>query len=240
MKILYHESTRPTALALAEALGAMATMDRMEFMATREGSTNREPMVNWGRRLPYRDNPVILNGNHQYTKMAALTRMSDEGVSVPPFLSGDLLIRKPRTRGGRGIRRHHGFVTAFIPKDFEFRVDVFMGRASRIHVKTGDPDRVSWNRDGSEWTTFGSRRMRSSLQERFGIPRETTDKVIEESKNAVRVLGLDFGAVDVIRSADTGRIFVLEVNTAPSLGEGGIRKYAKLITRWAEGLHDVG
>ena len=230
MKIIYHRSTRPTASALADSFGC----GLIEDLSMADPG---EPVVNWGRRLSNPENH-ILNGGHSMTKCEALVAMKEHGVNVPSFLAGDLLVRRPRTRGGRGIRRHHGFVTEFIPKDFEFRVDVFLGKATRIHVKTGDPDRVSWNRDGSEWVTFGSRRMRSNLESRFGIPRETADEVISQAKRAARAMRLDFGAVDLIRSRESGSVFVLEVNTAPSLGESGIRKYKKLITRWLGGDFD--
>lgn len=51
---------------------------------------------------------------------------------------------------------------------------------------------------------------------------------------AVQVLGLDFGAVDIGVKRDGGRV-VLEVNRAPGLEGGTIGVYARAIRRWMEG-----
>ena len=49
-----------------------------------------------------------------------------------------------------------------------------------------------------------------------------------EATKAVAALGLDFGAVDVIYNEKYGRAYVLEVNTAPGLGEGIAIMYARV------------
>src|SRR5690606_38651979 len=53
----------------------------------------------------------------------------------------------------------------------------------------------------------------------FGLVRDEDGaaKAIEEAAKAVQVLGLDFGAVDVIIGRDDGLPYVLELNTAPGL-----------------------
>lgn len=58
--------------------------------------------------------------------------------------------------------------------------------------------------------------------------------VIAESVAAVRALGLDFGAVDVIWNERQQRAYVLEVNTAPGLEEDGtaLRAYCEYFRRF--------
>jgi D-alanine-D-alanine ligase-like ATP-grasp enzyme len=48
----------------------------------------------------------------------------------------------------------------------------------------------------------------------------------EHSISAVNTLGLDFGAVDLIVAKD-GRVYVLEVNTAPGIEGITLEKYVK-------------
>jgi len=53
------------------------------------------------------------------------------------------------------------------------------------------------------------------------------DKAIKECKRALKVLGLDFGAIDVVIQKETELPYILEVNTAPRLNKLGRKKYLK-------------
>ena len=55
------------------------------------------------------------------------------------------------------------------------------------------------------------------------------------SMAAVSVLGLDFGAVDVIWNEDENRCYVLEVNTAPGIEGTTLEKYTNAILEWSHG-----
>lgn len=55
---------------------------------------------------------------------------------------------------------------------------------------------------------------------------------------AVKALGLDFGAVDLGETSE-GKLIVLEVNRAPGLDGGTISQYAKHLKRWDAGLPAV-
>jgi len=55
----------------------------------------------------------------------------------------------------------------------------------------------------------------------------------ELAHNAVKSLGLDFGAVDIGEKAD-GTLVVLEVNRAPGIEGGTVEMYAKAIQGWVE------
>ena len=49
--------------------------------------------------------------------------------------------------------------------------------------------------------------------------------------NAVKALGLDFGAVDIIYNEKENQYYVLEVNTAPGLEGTTLIKYAERFSK---------
>lgn len=53
---------------------------------------------------------------------------------------------------------------------------------------------------------------------------------------AVGALGLDFGAVDIKRNDQNGRVFVLEVNTAPGLEGTTLETYARALALYVQGV----
>lgn len=59
---------------------------------------------------------------------------------------------------------------------------------------------------------------------------EPDDKMKELAKKAVRLMGLDFGAVDILRKGD-GTCYVLEVNTAPGLDTATATAYINALER---------
>lgn len=62
---------------------------------------------------------------------------------------------------------------------------------------------------------------------------EAPESVKQASLDAVRALGLDFGAVDILCKQD-GTCAVLEVNTAPGIEGTTVEKYAEAIRRAAD------
>ena len=72
---------------------------------------------------------------------------------------------------------------------------------------------------------------------RFKVPTTSFEErkpVRRAARRAVRSLGLDFGAVDVLVDAD-GKVYVLEVNTAPGIvgiiETSTFARYVEAITR---------
>jgi len=98
----------------------------------------------------------------------------------------------------------------------EYRVHIFQGRSIRISRKDYGEDKV-WK--AVKPGDVDLRAVRSA------------------AKAAVAALGLDFGAVDVLCSAEHDQAWVLEVNSAPGLGGTMPRVYFETFTRWKEG-HD--
>ena len=149
-------------------------------------------------------------------------------MSVPNFITGQYITRAMRHSGGNDIRQYEGvrrFPVEAIEKQAEYRVEVFLGAAFRGHIKrpTLTPQPFNWNRENTEWDTYGYKSIR----------RELGDTPIQLAKDAVAAVGYDFGAVDIIRGTDD-KYYVLEVNSAPSLGDSGVGKYVYRIRKWAE------
>ena len=118
------------------------------------------------------------------------------------------------------------FYTGYIPKDKEFRVWVWRGKALGTYLKgykesePGEPP----NFKATQWIQDGFQR---------NPPQEVTEGAIK----AVRACGLDFGAVDVLVGKDRG-VYVLEVNSAPGidvLTRVGPRALARRVVGWVEG-----
>lgn len=97
----------------------------------------------------------------------------------------------------------------------EYRVHVFNGEVILYQKKSR---RV--NDDGEVVTAEGEeadvRNLASNWVYRTGNLRRL-ERIEELAINAVDALGLDFGAVDIIKN-ENGEVMVLEVNTAPGLG----------------------
>jgi glutathione synthase/RimK-type ligase-like ATP-grasp enzyme len=110
----------------------------------------------------------------------------------------------------------------YIPKRKEFRVHVIFGQVVDVQQKK--------KRQGFENANFQVRNhangwvyCRENLEEPTGLR--------EAALRSVEVLGLDFGAVDIIWNEKQNRCYVLEVNTAPGLEGSSVNIYADAIWR---------
>lgn len=119
------------------------------------------------------------------------------------------------------------YFSEFYPKSKEFRVHVASGKAIIVAEKLVPEemeDEVVWNlNDNGVCHDFNTYRWSEYRQ---------IEEVITTASLAVRSLGLDYGAVDVVaypkeREEYLPPCAVLEVNTAPRLEEYGISRYAQ-------------
>lgn len=105
--------------------------------------------------------------------------------------------------------------TKGIKNNGEYRVHVFDGEVILYQKKSRRVDE-----DGETITAEGEesdvRNLSSNWVYRTGNLRRL-ERVEELAISAVQALGLDFGAVDIIKNEE-GEVYVLEVNTAPGLG----------------------
>lgn len=115
--------------------------------------------------------------------------------------------------------------TQAVENNGEYRVHVFGGEVILYQKKSRKV-----NEDGEVETAEGEdslvRNLASNWVYRVGNLRRL-ERVEELAKNAIDALGLDFGAVDIIKD-ENGEVYVLEVNTAVGLGnESTIEAYTE-------------
>lgn len=229
--LFYHDNSSVTGRELVRQLGI-------------NGGTNgpdRRPqrLIRWGNRGDSRFQAVggVLNKKSALAdasnKGRCLELLTQAGINTPPAATrfdGELLVgRTEQHVGGSGFflvtsqrdfelaqRLHCTHFMAYIPTAREYRVHVFNGAVIGAGEKLMGDNATSLHirNTGSGWT------FRYSNIER--IPRDVERVGVE----AVQAIGLDFGAVDILKST-ANNFYVLEVNTAPSLVkpvEGGARR----------------
>jgi hypothetical protein len=103
----------------------------------------------------------------------------------------------------------------------EYRLHIFKGKSIRAGVKVP--------RDG-----YNPHQWIRSLEAGWKINYDgfaSNKQMRKLAKEAVEVLGLDFGAVDLGKRID-GSYIVLEVNRAPGISDGTVESYAHSINKW--------
>jgi len=236
MFVLYHPRSRPSGRALAQALGADCGL-----------RTRRVPLqiVRWGTaRQPEADDEIscVLNRADAVARAAnkyrSLEVMRAAGVSVPRFARSAEAMRDwpDEVRMGRSDHHSQGsdirvlpcddepdftqsdYYTLFIPTKREYRIHVFRDKIIRVQGKYLDfPDQAHPYIRNYE---HGYRFRQPSLTLRPAR--------LEAAIEAVKALGLDFGAVDLIIGED-GNHYVLEVNTAPKCSPLTLSAYVEAI-----------
>lgn len=117
----------------------------------------------------------------------------------------DLVYGNPAVVAQALLNWEEGYISEFINKVAEYRVYVVQGRAVGVGNKTpADPTAIAWNM--AQGGSFANVRWGSWPL-----------AVVEEALKAVAISGLDFAGADVMVDAD-GKVYVLELNSAPSLG----------------------
>lgn len=236
MFYLYNRPNR--ARALAHDLGVTRYYP-YEYRIVRRKRQFRRTMrvgVNWGcvrlSEYPrFHNDEDILNCNLRVASSKIETFSALDIANVPHprmFASAEeatasgvpFLGRTDRLCAGRGITiyeagsvpQRHDFYVAVIPCRREFRVHVFQDKAIAIQKKlVANATSIIHNHDNGVTFQYFEREALN----RYG-PR-TMARMIEMAIEAVRAVGLDFGAVDIIQEQETSRLYVLEVNSAPGI-----------------------
>lgn len=189
--------------------------------------------IQWGFSVPTSrgldaDIRLRYNANAgRYNKRVALHKMAEAGVPTPELETTvgairwmleerdrPLVGRPDHHRAGQGfhlchdredvrraVRRGATHFLEFIEDAREFRVHVAFDKSIKIAEKVGGGGHIRNSQNG--WY--------------FAYPQEFNHKLSlrRVAREAVKSLGLDFGAADVLYSK--GKFYVLEVNAAPSL-----------------------
>ena len=114
------------------------------------------------------------------------------------------------------------YFSKFYPKKNEYRVHVAGGRVLLMSIKEGDKDEIIWNKAISGFTF-------KHLRRKVWLNDDNLREMCRTAKRAIKLLGLDFGAVDIMADAGRGyKPFVIsEINTAPNLSPLAISKYVR-------------
>lgn len=222
---------------------AQAIRDAVRGAVLNNRSSTRVPrgtplVINWGTTAAVAgySNTRTLNGTEAVAmainKRRAFGAMQATGVSIPPYWVNRsevprnvVVIARTILTGSQGegivvVRPEDALpeaplYTRYIPKTHEYRVHVFNGSCICIQEKR--------KREGFEQTN-NQKLIRNHdngwnfVVEDIRYPNENTKQAcITEAINAVRSLGLSFGAVDLVIARDGGEAYVLEVNTAPAV-----------------------
>lgn len=231
-----------SAKLLAEALGTK----RIKTEGSSYVGSPDKVVINWGnssmpeqvarsRVLNRPENVKIASNKINFFMVAA-----EAGVSIPDFTTDPEVAREWLEGGavvvGRGIVQGHsgagitlfedpshlkGFkklplYTKYVPKKDEFRVHIVGGKVIDVRRKAASSARNGHNfriRTHANGFIFQKNDIK--------VP----DSVIEESIKAIKAVGLDFGAVDVIYNEFRKKAYVLEINTAPGLEGSTIDSY---------------
>lgn len=244
--VLFHAKSHVTGERLRDYLGVPGGRD----------TPNSRPdyLVRWGNRggAGYRPSEDVFNSqsalNHNTNKLDTLDTLESAGINVPSYTTerselGDeidypALGRDEQHTRGEDIRlilqqrddyfgESADYFVEYIPTEREYRMHVFNGEVITTHEKRlrseEDPQPPYLRNHETGWI--------------FAEPREEQPPE-RLAVDAVGTLGLDFGAVDIIRS-ESGDFYVLEVNSAPSLDESNLRRYGDAIAE-ATGIEPAG
>lgn len=206
-------------------------------------------LVNWGttKPLPAKAQQV-LNSSQSVTiagnKLFAFTAFAGEDVETVPWTANKAVAKEWQDRGNTIVVRNvltghsgNGIViveegqdipdaplyTKYIFKVKEYRVHATQTGIIHTQRKVRDPDvePLSWKvRSHANGFIFQVTNIE---------PSEARDKL---ATSAVKALGLDFGAVDIIEDKK-GKLYVLEVNTAPGLEGQTIEAYTTALEQLA-------
>lgn len=207
--------------------------DNARLVRRNEVPRQYRTVINWGNTqgLSYNPSRVTVLNKPEAVRLAvdksaafeafrgAGVRHPDWGTSLPEARSGIWLARTTTTSsGGEGIvvlREGDAIVeaplyTKYVPKVHEYRLHVFGDSVFFAQQKRRERD-VEQDRD--------ARLIRNRHNGWVYAISEVspTDDCKEQAVAAVRALGLDFGAVDIIIGRDDGLAYVLEINTAPGI-----------------------
>jgi predicted ATP-grasp superfamily ATP-dependent carboligase len=111
------------------------------------------------------------------------------------------------------------YYSKFIESNCEYRIHVFDGKAIRVQLKVKGEETVDDDRDFIHNVENGF-----LLKDTFDHNLNLEKEMIPIAENAVKLLGLDFGAADVLVGKDN-KPYILEVNSAPRLCKFGRQLY---------------
>lgn len=202
-------------------------------------------IINWGNSNPHVHSNNMLNKPEAVriaaNKLLTLQTLQRAGVPVPEFTTDANAAKVWQTAGFRIMARHKlsshtgegiqvvhpeeaipyaPLYTKYMKKEKEYRVHVFQGNIIDItekRKKYGELNAHPLIRNHKHGWVFCRENIAPS------------QLIKDTSIKAVSALGLDFGAVDIIERS--GKVWVLEINTAPGIEGATLTKYVSAFSR---------
>jgi glutathione synthase/RimK-type ligase-like ATP-grasp enzyme len=210
------------------------------------GQAAKTGVVCWGRG--HHGIEPTLNGRAgAANKLQQLQKFKDAGILTVPFFTKLPSAAEDFPVLGRSLSHHGGtdiklimepemvsifsasdFYTRYVPRQTEYRSWVYRRRHLATYEKrlVRPHEAIRRNRVGANHRNgYAFLLMNSAL-----VP----EGIREIAAKAVECLGLDFGAVDILKGVD-GHYYVLEINTAPgaeSADRAGLKTLALKIATW--------
>lgn len=240
--IVYNKRGATSAKALRRHLENV--MPDYHIRRSRYGNCQMEPdmIIRWGEAKFDFDLPT-LNSPKAVTNAANKLRMINlldecEEVTIPTLVAPDNYIEVVDEDGYAFFRNKHNqirrrkspvdgdkYALSPIDKTNEYRVHVFGDKIVGVYEKIPyDPDTHIYKNETCQF-----KRLDQANPELM----DPLKGIRPMCKAATKKLGLLFSGVDVIRDRQ-GNIFILEVNSAPSLNEPNIKRWGKLFKEQIE------
>ena len=238
MTIIAHRSGIKTIRNIVEK---MADEPKLYLVRNRRWRPSRprsiDTLIRWGSTTSFPRASIVYNNAEAIAlasnKAKCREFLFDNDIAVPEPTEDTPCIGRPshHTRGRgfwycknrrqvrRAKRKGAVYFSAFYPKQVEYRVHVAHGRVLFISKKVslGRSSELVWNKaNGFSYYTVKQNNW----------PR----KWVRLAIRAVKEVGLDFGAVDIMADPEDDELpsaVVCEINTAPSLAEYACSKYAQ-------------
>lgn len=249
-RVLPYRHGSKGAKSLADALGGKT----LKLLGSTYEPLEGDVIINWGsvKSLPRLVNHVVLNNPaimKQATNKALFFSLMKESGCVdiipefwrrPEEIPEDAfpIVCREVLAGHSGegivisIDRDHlvpaPLYVKYIKKEDEYRVHV--GRKSKEDDTSSVTIAIQRKARKSDVPDNEVNWQVRNHQNGFVYVRNNIDPpsaVVAAAHRALRVSGLDFGAVDVIWNSNKGKAYVLEINTAPGIEGQTIEDYAK-------------
>lgn len=237
----------------AKLLAAAIGVKQIKTEGSKFKGSKNKTVINWGAStLPDEVEKCNVINNAEAVKLAsnklAFFKAVEGNLQIPDFTTDVNVAKKWLEEGGKILGRtklsgHSGegiyyydclenfnnvnhdkfkLFVRYIPKKDEYRVHVVGDKVVDIRRKAArkdiHPDQVNW-----KIRSYGNG---------FVFAKEGVDadkQVYEQSLEAIRLCGLDFGAVDIVWNNFYKKAYVLEINTAPGLEGSTVDVYAENI-----------
>lgn len=238
--LAYTGLSRPTGRALAQEL-------RLPHYGIRFPRTGTpEILIRWGSRSHMGYPSLVLNNaqaiGRATDKVRTLEILKDEGIPHVPFFTdweqaqacgGVVLGRRRRGMQGRDIVVHEPGVTTDISGHEWYSIYQRPTREMRLHVVGDEVVRIQGKYlDFPEQAEANPYVRNYANGYRFRSPSVNLHSSRKTwAVKAVKALGLDFGAVDMLLFGDEEECSILEINTAPACSPLTVSAYARAIER---------